>query len=165
MTAPEIEFQPGGSAEWAARRVSVSPVPDISLTADRKVRSGSVPARLGAHQPAFPALMDEDPQPTMERLLKELEAGRREAFDELFSYVYGELSEIAHRIRQRWQGDDTLNTTALINGRSSAPPPRFPYSQEELMRTTQSLEISMPVQELVTYCSKVAWILAGRPIL
>ena len=41
----------------------------------------------------------------------------------------------------------------------------FPYSKEELMRTTQSLEASMPVQELVTYCSKVAWILAGQPIL
>ncbi|HZD51711.1 MAG TPA: ECF-type sigma factor [Woeseiaceae bacterium] len=59
--------------------------------------------------------MDDDVQQTVERLLQELEHGRREAFDELFPYVYGELSEIAHRIRQRRRGDHTLNTTALIH--------------------------------------------------
>lgn len=60
-------------------------------------------------------LMGDDAQPMVEQLLKELEADRREALDELLPYVYGELSEIAHGIRQRWQGDHTLNTTALIH--------------------------------------------------
>jgi hypothetical protein len=41
----------------------------------------------------------------------------------------------------------------------------YPYSHEELMRTTQSLEVSTPVYELVTYCSNVARILAGYPVL
>lgn len=40
----------------------------------------------------------------------------------------------------------------------------YPYSGEELMRITQSLEISTPVYELVTYCSNVARILAGYPV-
>lgn len=41
----------------------------------------------------------------------------------------------------------------------------YPYSREELMRTTQALEISTPAYELVTYCSNVARILAGYPVL
>ncbi len=33
----------------------------------------------------------------------------------LFEAVYHELHKIAHNHRRRWQGDDTLNTTALIH--------------------------------------------------
>ncbi|MDQ3226541.1 MAG: ECF-type sigma factor [Chloroflexota bacterium] len=51
----------------------------------------------------------------MNRLLQELKAGNREAFAELLPLVYGELHQIAGRQRQQWQGEDTLNTTALVH--------------------------------------------------
>ena len=38
-----------------------------------------------------------------------------EAVDELFALLYDELRAIAQRQRRRWRGDDTLQTTALIN--------------------------------------------------
>ena len=56
-----------------------------------------------------------DEQTTIHRLLGELEGGNRAALDALFPLVYQELSELAHRLRKRWQGDLTLNTTALIH--------------------------------------------------
>jgi RNA polymerase sigma factor (TIGR02999 family) len=49
------------------------------------------------------------------RLLGDLRAGRREALNELFPLVYQELRELAHRQRSAWQGNDTLNTTALVH--------------------------------------------------
>jgi RNA polymerase sigma factor (TIGR02999 family) len=49
------------------------------------------------------------------RLLQELRAGDRRAFEELLPLVYDELHELAHRQRRRWEGDETLNTTALIH--------------------------------------------------
>lgn len=54
-------------------------------------------------------------QETVTRLLGELRKGNREAFDDLFPLVYDALRELAHRQRQRWQGDETLNTTALVH--------------------------------------------------
>ena len=57
---------------------------------------------------------DAHPQ-TVSRVLQELRAGNRGAFDELLPLVYDELHLIAERRRQRWQGDETLNTTALVN--------------------------------------------------
>lgn len=51
----------------------------------------------------------------VESLLHELKAGNREAFSELLPVVYGELHNIAGRQRQQWNGEDTLNTTALIH--------------------------------------------------
>jgi RNA polymerase sigma factor (TIGR02999 family) len=48
-------------------------------------------------------------------LLEDLRAGRREALDELFPIVYRELRELAHRQRAAWQGQETLNTTALVH--------------------------------------------------
>jgi RNA polymerase sigma factor (TIGR02999 family) len=56
-----------------------------------------------------------DDQTTIHRLLGELDGGNRAALDELFPLVYGELSELAHRLRTRWRGDLTLNTTALVH--------------------------------------------------
>lgn len=41
--------------------------------------------------------------------------GDRDALDRLFGLVYQELHALAHRHRQRWQGDHTLNTTALVH--------------------------------------------------
>lgn len=49
------------------------------------------------------------------QLLADARDGRREALDQLFPLVYQELRELAHRQRQSWQGDDTLNTTALVH--------------------------------------------------
>lgn len=49
------------------------------------------------------------------RLLGRLDRGDRASLDELFPYIYDELSEVAHRLRQRWHRDYTLNTTALIH--------------------------------------------------
>lgn len=52
---------------------------------------------------------------TVTRLLGELRAGDRRAFDELLPLVYQELRELARRRRARWDGDDTLGTTALVH--------------------------------------------------
>jgi len=51
----------------------------------------------------------------VERLLQELKAGNREAFSELLPLVYDELHSIAARHRSQWDGEETLNTTALIH--------------------------------------------------
>jgi RNA polymerase sigma factor (TIGR02999 family) len=52
---------------------------------------------------------------SVSRVLEALRAGEPGAFDELFPLVYDELHAIAARERRRWEGDETLNTTALVN--------------------------------------------------
>lgn len=52
---------------------------------------------------------------TVTRLLTELQAGNDGVVGELFELLYEELRWLAHRQRQRWRGDHTLNTTALIH--------------------------------------------------
>jgi len=52
---------------------------------------------------------------TVSRLLAELRGGNRHAFDELLPLVYGELHELAERQRRRWEGDESMNTTALVH--------------------------------------------------
>ena len=59
--------------------------------------------------------MSETHQHTVTRLLGELRAGDRRAFEELLPLVYDELHELAERQRRRWSGDETLNTTALVH--------------------------------------------------
>jgi RNA polymerase sigma factor (TIGR02999 family) len=54
-------------------------------------------------------------QTTATRLLGELQRGSDTAVDQLFTLLYEELSEIAHRQRQRWHDDYTLDTTALVH--------------------------------------------------
>jgi RNA polymerase sigma factor (TIGR02999 family) len=54
-------------------------------------------------------------QDTISRLLRDAGEGDREAFDRLVPLVYEELRQVAGRQRRRWQGDDTLGTTALIH--------------------------------------------------
>lgn len=49
------------------------------------------------------------------RLLEDVGAGSRAAFDALLPLVYEELRVLARRQRRRWQGDETLDTTALIH--------------------------------------------------
>ena len=59
--------------------------------------------------------MSHPEQGTVTRLLHELNAGDRRAFDALFPLVYEELRDLAARQRRRWDGDETLNPTALVH--------------------------------------------------
>ena len=63
-------------------------------------------------EPGGPAT---DRRDSVARLLGDLRDGRREALEQLFPLVYDELRELAHRQRRGWQGDETLNTTALVH--------------------------------------------------
>lgn len=57
-----------------------------------------------------------DPLPCgVTSLPAELGGGGRSAVDELFALAYEELHVLASRQRRRWQGDHTLNTTALVH--------------------------------------------------
>ena len=49
------------------------------------------------------------------RLLQSVKAGDRVAFDQLFALVYEELREVAGRRRRGWEGEESLNTTALVH--------------------------------------------------
>lgn len=49
------------------------------------------------------------------QLLREVGGGDRNAFDALVPLVYDELRVLARRQRRRWQGDETLDTTALMH--------------------------------------------------
>ncbi len=49
------------------------------------------------------------------RLLEALERGDNTTLERLFPLVYEELRAVAHRQRRNWQGEDTLNTTALVH--------------------------------------------------
>ena len=58
-----------------------------------------------------------EPRPYDEvtRLIEAFQQGDSAALDSLFPLVYEELRVVAHRQRRGWQGDDTLNTTALVH--------------------------------------------------
>ncbi|MDX1546918.1 MAG: sigma-70 family RNA polymerase sigma factor [Rhodothermales bacterium] len=49
------------------------------------------------------------------QLLHAAQAGDRNAFDRLFPLIYDELRTRARQQRRSWQGDYTLNTTALVH--------------------------------------------------
>lgn len=55
------------------------------------------------------------PLTTVSRLLEDLQDGDGDALERLFGIVYEELKAVAHRQRRQWRGNDTLNTTALVN--------------------------------------------------
>ena len=57
----------------------------------------------------------QDPTHEVTLLLKELSNGNRDAMDKLLPLVYGQLRDMAHLQRLRWQGEETLNTTALVH--------------------------------------------------
>jgi RNA polymerase sigma factor (TIGR02999 family) len=59
--------------------------------------------------------MEEPAQTTVTRLLVALEGGDRAVLDEIFPRLYDELRGLAHLQRHRWDGDYTLNTTALVH--------------------------------------------------
>lgn len=48
-------------------------------------------------------------------LLDALRGGDKQAFEQLFPLVYDELHNLAGIQRRRWEGDETLNTTALVH--------------------------------------------------
>ena len=52
---------------------------------------------------------------TVVRLLAEMRAGDRQAFDQLLPLVYHDLHRLARNQRRRWDGDESLNTTALVH--------------------------------------------------
>lgn len=52
---------------------------------------------------------------TVTRLLAQVRAGDRDAFDEVFPLVYGEMRGLARAQRRSWEGDETLDTTALVH--------------------------------------------------
>ncbi|MGK2934838.1 MAG: sigma-70 family RNA polymerase sigma factor [Gemmatimonadaceae bacterium] len=52
---------------------------------------------------------------TITGLLQAVQRGERAALDALFPLVYDELCLLAHRQRQGWHGDLTLNTTAVVH--------------------------------------------------
>lgn len=79
---------------------------------------GSRPA--GRRSPRSPAGRGGDygvdeSRTSVTRLLGELQEGNDAVLDELFALLYEELRGLAHRQRRRWQGDDTLDTTALVH--------------------------------------------------
>ncbi|MFK7847863.1 MAG: sigma-70 family RNA polymerase sigma factor [Rhodothermales bacterium] len=49
------------------------------------------------------------------QLLGDLREGKEDVVNELFPLVYAELHNLAQSQRQFWQGDQTLNTTALVH--------------------------------------------------
>lgn len=57
--------------------------------------------------------MDEPVDVTL--LLRAVREGDPRAVDELFGLVYRELKQIAGSQRSRWEGNETLNTTALVH--------------------------------------------------
>jgi RNA polymerase sigma factor (TIGR02999 family) len=59
--------------------------------------------------------MHESRENTVAPLLARARAGERGAVDGLFPLVYDELRRLARAHRRRWQGDETLDTTALVH--------------------------------------------------
>ncbi len=59
--------------------------------------------------------MSTNRKPSVTRLLEAIEAGDRRAMDALFPLVYEELRSLAQMQRQRWQGNHTMNATALVH--------------------------------------------------
>jgi RNA polymerase sigma factor (TIGR02999 family) len=53
--------------------------------------------------------------PDTTQLLLDARSGNREAFDRLFSHVYDELRQIAHRRLLKFRPGETFDTTALVH--------------------------------------------------
>jgi RNA polymerase sigma factor (TIGR02999 family) len=84
----------GGAARW----------PTAALCRTFGCTPVGIPVGMGSAAPQ-----------TVTRLLHEVRAGNREAFSELLPLVYGELCQIAGRHREHWDGEETLDTTALVH--------------------------------------------------
>lgn len=53
--------------------------------------------------------------PDITALLSAARSGDKAAVDRLFQAVYEQLRALAHHRRQSWQGDETMDTTALVH--------------------------------------------------
>lgn len=77
---------------------------------------GAGASRSRSEAPQRQAIIGEDPVPNgIPGMLDESRGDDRVAFDELFALVYRELHARARRQRRRWQGNYTLDTTALVH--------------------------------------------------
>ena len=67
--------------------------------------------------PPFPGSSDmgDAESQTVTRLLHELRTGNRQALSDLLPRVYDELHRLAERQRGHWDGNETLNPTALVH--------------------------------------------------
>ncbi len=59
--------------------------------------------------------MESSCQDTVTKLLREMQEGDHESVNKLFRLIYDVLHARAHQQRRDWQGDFTLNTTALVH--------------------------------------------------
>ncbi|HUQ19990.1 MAG TPA: sigma-70 family RNA polymerase sigma factor [Gemmatimonadaceae bacterium] len=59
--------------------------------------------------------MSDSQQNSVTSLLDAMRAGDKHAFEQLFPLVYDELHNLAGIQRRRWDGDETLDTTALVH--------------------------------------------------
>src|SRR5215203_2686498 len=59
--------------------------------------------------------MGDADQHVVNRLLHEMRTGNSEAFTQLLPLVYEELHDMAGRQRRKWDGEETLDTTALLH--------------------------------------------------
>lgn len=59
--------------------------------------------------------MKSTPKQTVTLLLQNYDREDQQAVNHLFEHVYDELRRIARGRRRRWQGNDTLNTTAILH--------------------------------------------------
>lgn len=59
--------------------------------------------------------MKRTPKQTVTRLLQNYERDDQGVVDQLFEHVYEELHRIARARRYQWQGNNTLNTTAILH--------------------------------------------------
>jgi len=80
---------------------------DESIGADDPIGTGE---SFGADEGSGDAL-DGD----VTELVRAAATGDRQALDELFEVVYGELKRRAASQRARWDGNDTLSTTVLVH--------------------------------------------------
>jgi RNA polymerase sigma factor (TIGR02999 family) len=60
-------------------------------------------------------VIDDSTKARVSELLERMQDGDETVTDELFSTVYDVLRDLAHHQRQAWQGDFTLNTTAIVH--------------------------------------------------
>ncbi len=60
-------------------------------------------------------MSDQDDFRSVTQLLVDLQDGNQDVVQELFPLVYDELHNLAQNQRRFWQGDKTLNTTALVH--------------------------------------------------
>ncbi len=60
-------------------------------------------------------MTDDQTRSTVTKLLIRVEAGDDSAVEQLFALVYDTLKHLAHRQREQWHGDFTLNTTAIVH--------------------------------------------------